>query len=646
MDELRDQFLLEGRELAQQAAADLLALERNPADAGLIAKVFRAVHTMKGGAGLFDLGPLGSLLHVAEDLLDGLRNKAFAADTATISALIGTIVQVERWLDDFERAGKLPADAAKQGSLLEAALRRASGGRVADTKPAAPAADADWARKLAAGSGDGSLTAVRYTPRSDCFFAGDDPLQMIRAVPDLRRLDIVPRGPWSPADTFDPFTCNLVFIAVFGAPRADIEAAFRFVSDQIELVALDDNGDGEAGDGEEADGAAAARMLRVPAARIDQLAEIADELMMAKSELAHLFGRIEGSGIDPALARNLAGAQATLDRLVARLHRTAVDLRLVPLSPMLRRFPAMAREIADGLGKQVALTVGGDTLEVDKSIVDGLFEPLLHLVRNAVDHGIESAEARLAAGKAAVAAVALETRRTGDSFVITLADDGGGIDRDHLRRAARERFGLNDATLAALSDQETLELIFRPGLSTSATVSELSGRGVGMDAVRNAVSALGGKVSVASTAGAGTTVSLTLPFRIVMTRVVTIDSGAERFGVPIDAIVETVRVVPEQIQPVRHGRAFIWRDRVLPLLDLPVLLGSGRNFSAGNGLHAMVVGEGDRLAAIAVDKFSDRIDVLMRPLEGFLAGIKGISGTALTGDGNVLLILNPVELIA
>ena len=642
MDELRDQFLLEGRELAQKAAADLLALERNPADAGLIAGVFRAVHTMKGGAGLFELGPLGSLLHVAEDLLDGLRNKALAADTAMISALIGTIMQVERWLDDFERTGKLPNDAAQQGGKLETALRHASGGQVADTKPSLPAADADWARRLAPGIGDGSLTAIRYTPRSDCFFAGDDPLQMIRAVPDLRRLDIVPRGPWSPADAFDPFTCNLVLLAVSGAPRADIEAAFRFVSDQIELVALD-----EESNSEEAEVAgAAARMLRVPAARIDQLAEIADELMAAKSELGHLFGRIEGSGIDPALSRNLGSVQATLDRLIARLHRTAVDLRLVPLSPMLSRFPALAREIADGLGKQVALTVGGDALEVDKSIVDGLFEPLLHLVRNAVDHGIEPAETRLAAGKLAVAAIGLEARRTGDSFVIVLADDGAGIDLDRLRGAARERFGLDDAALAALSDQETLELIFRPGLSTSARVSELSGRGVGMDAVRSAVNALGGKVTVASTQGAGTTVSLTLPFRIVMTRVVTIDSGAERFGVPIDAIVETVRVTPEQIQPVRHGRAFIWRDRVVPLLDLPLLLGESRNFPVGSGLHAMVVGEGDRLAAIAVDNFSDRIDVLMRPLEGFLAGIKGISGTALTGDGNVLLILNPAELIA
>jgi len=267
-------------------------------------------------------------------------------------------------------------------------------------------------------------------------------------------------------------------------------------------------------------------------------------------------------------------------------------------------------------------------------------------VRNAVDHGIERSETRLAAGKPAVATIMLEARRTGDSFVVALTDDGGGIDLDGLRHAARGRLDLDDAALAALTDQETLELIFRPGFSTSATVSELSGRGVGMDAVRSAVGALGGKVSVASTQGAGTTVSLTLPFRIVMTRVVTVASGAERFGVPIDAIVETVRVAPEQIQPVRHGRAFIWRDRVVPLLDLPVLLGGSRNFPGANGLHAMIVGDGDRLAAIAVDKFSDRIDVLMRPLEGFLAGIKGISGTALTGDGDVLLILDPAELIA
>jgi len=641
MDELRDQFLLEGRELAQQAAADLLALERDPADASLIARVFRAVHTMKGATGLFDLGPLGSLLHVAEDLLDGLRSKVLRPDTAMMSALIGTIVQVERWLDDFEAAGKLPTDAAERGRASEAALRQASGGRIAEAASAASAADTGWMEGLGGSAGD-RLTAIRYVPRSDCFFAGDDPLEMIRAVPDLRRLDILPREPWGPTDTFDPFACNLVFVAVSGAPRAEIEAAFRFVPDQVELVALDDKNEG--GDSEGA--MTAARMLRVPAARLDQLAETVDELMIAKNELTHLFRQIAEAGLDSGISRALTAGQTNIDRVAARLHRTVADLRLVPLSPLLRRFPVLAREIADGLGKQVELRVSGDSLEVDKSIVDGLFEPLLHLVRNAVDHGIETKEARSAAGKPATATITLEARRTGDSFVIALADDGRGIDLDRLRSTAREKLGLDGADLAALSEQDVLELIFRPGFSTSAKVSALSGRGVGMDAVRSAVGALGGKVSVASKAGAGTTVSLTLPFRIVMTRVVTVESGAERFGVPIDAIVETVRVAPEQIQPVRHGRAFIWRDRVLPLLDLPDLLGEGRNFPGANGLHAMVVGEGDRLAAIAVEKFSDRIDVLMRPLEGFLAGIKGISGTALTGDGHVLLILNPVELIA
>jgi two-component system chemotaxis sensor kinase CheA len=650
MDELRDQFLLEGRELAEQAGADLLTLERDPGNADLIARIFRAVHTMKGGAGLFDLGPLGSLLHAAEDLLDGLRRGVHAPDTAAISALIGAIVQVGRWLDDFERIGKLPGDAAKQGRSLEAVLRQACDGRAAEAMPAGPASDAQWARTLAAGlsAADAALTCFRYRPRGDCFFAGDDPLRVVQAVPDLRRLDIVPREPWGATDILDPFSCNLVFLGVSGAARAEIEAAFRFVPDQVELVALVAGNGGENAESEpETDTVtAAARMLRVPEARLDQLAETVDELLMAKNALAHLFAEIDAAGVDPALSRNLAGSRAALDRLVAGLHRTSVELRLVPLSPLLRRFPALARAIADGLGKQVQLTVGGDSLEVDKSVVDGLFEPLLHLVRNAVDHGIERAEAREAAGKPPGATIRLEARRAGDSFVIALTDDGAGIDLDRLRRTARERLGLDEQILASLSVQETLELVFRPGFSTSATVSELSGRGVGMDAVRTGVAALGGKVSIASTVGVGTTVSLTLPFRIVMSRIVTVESGAERFGVPVDAIVETVRVCPEQIQPVRHGRVFIWRDMVVPLFDLPVLLGSAGNFPGGHGLHAMIVGEGDRLAAISVDKFSDRVDVLLRPLEGYLSGIKGVSGTALTGDGNVLLVLDPVELVA
>jgi two-component system chemotaxis sensor kinase CheA len=639
MDELRDQFLLEGRELGQLAATSLLALERDPTDADLIAKVFRAVHTIKGGAGLFDLAPLGSLLHAAEDLLDGLRRRTLILDAAMISALIGAVVQVERWLDDFEATGSLPREAATHGLALEAALRQACGGE-AMTARVAPV-KTEWARDLAAGAGE-ALIAIRYAPLSDCFFTGDDPLQIMRAVPDLRRLEILPREPWGPAHTFDPFTCNFVFLALSGAPRADIEAVFRLIPDQVELAAPS----GESGDKETDSSEPAARMLRVPAARLDHLAEIVDEMMMVKNELGHLYRMLDGAGLAHAVGRSLAANRASLDRVVAQLHRATVDLRLTPLSPLLRRFPAMAREIADGQGKQVVLTVGGDALEVDKSVVDGLFEPLLHLVRNAVDHGIEPGEVRRAAGKPPVAAISLEARRTGDGFTIALSDDGRGIHIDRIRRTAIERHGFTEDDLAALSDQETFDLIFQPGFSTSAQVSTLSGRGVGMDAVRTAVTALGGKITVASVAGAGTTITLSLPFRIVMTRVVTVDSAGEHFGVPIDAIVETVRVTPDQIQPVRHGYAFVWRDRVVPLLDLTMLLSRSPSLSQANALHAMIVGDGDHLAAIAVDKFSDRIDVVLRPLEGILAGIKGISGTALTGDGAILLVLNPTELVA
>lgn len=545
MDELRDQFLLEARELARQAADELLALERDPEDAQAIDRVFRAVHTMKGGTGLFDLAPLGALLHAAEDLLDELRHRRLAAGQAMISALIGTIMQTERWLDAFEEDGGLPDNAAVLGRGLEAALRAAAGGD--GPAPAAPepaAALMEWA----------------------------------------------------------------------------------------------------AGGTESAAGAA--RMLRVPAARLDQLAQIVDELMLAKAELAHLIGQLGEAGMEAGVPRRLLSGQATLDRLGARLHRAVAELRLVPLSLLVRRFPALARDIADQLGKRVELVVAGEMFEVDKSIVDGLFEPLLHLVRNAVDHGIEPPERRAAAGKAPGATITLAARRHGDRFVLTLADDGAGIDPARLREAARGRLGMGEAELAALSRRDMLDLIFRPGFSTAAAVGAVSGRGVGMDAVRAAVAAMGGKVAVDSIVGAGTTVSLTLPLRIVMSRVVTVQAGGERFGVPVEAIVETVRVTPRQIQPVRHGRAFIWRDRVVPLFELAALLGAASGGEAADGCQAMVIGAGDRLAAIAVDRFSSRMDVSIRPPEGVLAGIRGISGTALAGDGHVLLILNPDELVA
>jgi two-component system chemotaxis sensor kinase CheA len=644
MSGLLEQFVIEGRELVQQATDDLLALERDPTDATRLDSAFRAVHTLKGSVGLFDLLPMGLALHAAEDLLEAVRSGGLGMDRGVVDALLGAIAATEAWIEAVAHAGALPGDAAERARLLEAALRAPlSAGR--PPEKAAPPRRPDWLPALvlrqsavvaAAQAAGRTVTALRYRPAPDCFFLGDDPLALVRAVPELAALEVAPREPW-PEAGLDVFTCNLDILLLSTGGIEEVRRVFRFVADQVEVAELAQ----AAAIPEEkaAIGAAdrASRSLRVDAARIDALLDLVGELVIAKNRLSHLVA--EAGIADPRLARLLGDNQAAIERLTEAMHRAVTEVRMVPLSRTFGRFPRLVRETAARLGKAVRLEVDGGATEADKAVVDGLFEPLLHLLRNAVDHGIEDAAARAAAGKPAEGRVSLSARRVGDGLVIDVADDGGGIDAARLRRVAKARRLMPDAAVDALDDAAAAELVFLPGFSTAASVTSVSGRGVGMDAVRTAVEALGGRVALLGTPGRGSTVRIAVPQGPAATKLLILRVGEQRLGVPIEVIAETARIAAERILPLRDGEAFALRDRTVPLLKLARLLGVAAA-PRGGSAHVVITGAGEARVGLEVDGFLGRTDVLLRPLEGLLAGMPGMLGTALLGDGQVLMVLD------
>ena len=388
---------------------------------------------------------------------------------------------------------------------------------------------------------------------------------------------------------------------------------------------------------------ASSRVLRVDADRLDAMADILGELIVAKNGLSHLAA--QAGALDTRFARALTVNQTIIDRLVGDLHRELGNLRMVPLGRTLRRFPRLVRDIADKLGKQVSLEIKGDDVEADKAVVDGLFEPMLHVLRNAVDHGIEEASARHRAGKPLNGLIVVQAKREGDHVVITIADDGPGIDSSKVRAAATESGLRTAAAVDALDDASALDLIFAPGLSTAATVSDISGRGVGMDVVRTGIEALGGRVAISSLAGKGTTLRLTLPQAVIITTVMVATVGQERFGIPMDAIVETARFPIDRVTPIRSGAAFVLRNRTIPLLRLADLLDVSAPKSGDADVKVLIAEAGDQRVGIEVDDFAERIDVLLRPMTGLLASMPGILGTALLGDGAVLMVLDVPELV-
>lgn len=390
----------------------------------------------------------------------------------------------------------------------------------------------------------------------------------------------------------------------------------------------------------------APRALRVDVERVDALVNLTGELMVAKNALAHAAALAESSGDGPALAQLLKAQHAQLDRLVTELQRSVLNIRVLPLRQVFQRFPRLVREMVATLGKPARLVMEGEATEADKAIVENLFEPLLHILRNAFDHGVEDAQERARAGKSPSATVTLRARRDGDRVVVEVEDDGRGVDVQRVRAIAARRGVVTEETLQAMSDEEATGLIFAPGFSTAAEVTSLSGRGVGMDAVRTAIERLGGRVTVESRFGHGTLVRLTLPFTIVMSRVMTVEAGGQVFGIPMEAVVETVRLPRAHIQAVGSARAFVLRGRTLPLIDLGETLGRHPRTAGQDGESYVVVATaaGQR-AGLEVDRLGDRLDVMLKPMAGLLTNTPGVAGTTLMGDGRVLLVLDLQELL-
>ncbi|MBP0496455.1 chemotaxis protein CheA [Pararoseomonas indoligenes] len=645
MNELLEQFLVESRELVQAAADDLLALERNPGDPARLDGAFRAVHTLKGSVALFELAPMGAALHAGEDLLEALRRGAAAPDRVAMDTLLALVGASEAWLESFAADGRLPEAAEAEGRALESALRARMSGVAAPSAPP-PAASQDWlpallereAAAIARARTEGqALTALRYAPSPDCFFLGDDPVATLRALPGPIALHIAPREPW-PADGPAPFTCNIVIEAVFAAPEAELRKGLRLVADQVALAPVPVPAPAPSGPG-----LPAPRGLRVDAARVDALVDLAGELVVARNGLAHLVARVGEE--NPALARALAESEAGIGRLAERMHRTALGLRLVPLGRAFARLPRLVRETAGGLGKEVTFTVLGEAVEADRTVVDGLFDPLLHLLRNAVDHGIEPTGAREAAGKPRTGRITLSAAREDGGVAVTLSDDGAGMDPARLRAVAKARGVADAATIDALDDREALDLVFRPGFSTAGAVTAISGRGVGMDAVRAAVEALGGRVTLSSIPGQGTSVRLLLPGGAAVMGVLTVRAGGELYGIPAETVAETARLPKAAIQPLGAGEAFVLRGRTLPVLRLAALLGL-EPAPRGATARLLVTGGGTDGVALEVEGFGGRLDVLLRPPQGLLRGLPGLVGTALLGDGSALLVLDLPDLLA
>jgi two-component system chemotaxis sensor kinase CheA len=765
MNALLQLFVAEARDLLREASEDLLALERTPGNEDAINRLFRSVHTLKGSSGLFEAQPMTQVLHAAEDIFQAVRERGLVLTPEMVDLALKALDQVGRWTDDLDRREAMPDDAGPIAKELVKELRTRFGQRAGEVlaKPevqvhpnATIPPPVQWFREdvliaaAATAERNGSINLVSYLPDEGCFFGGEDPLHLAMQIPQLAALGAEARLPRVSLSDLNPFSCNLGFHAFSTAGRAEIEALFRYVPDQVTITefapsallrdanhaepavtlstvvrvllreqidllgmeapvdemagriaaaarvasnalrfdnrteaaatietvcaealascrtgplsdaiadilnadapALDLPGPASASDLVAQPAADAAervvsRTLRVDQEKVDALMNLVGELVVAKNSLPFLARRAEQHYGLRELGREIKDQYGVIDRIAQELQGAIMAVRMMPVGQVFDRFPRLVRDLSRKLNKQVELVIEGESTEADKNVIECLFDPLLHMVRNSLDHGIETSDERAASGKPAAATVRLVARHEGDQVVIEVIDDGRGIDPEVIKRKAYERGLLDEARLATITDDEATMLVFAAGFSTAEQVSDLSGRGVGMDVVRNTVEKAGGRIAMTSAKGRGTTVRLSLPLSMAVSRVMTVALGDRLFGIPMDLIHGTVKVPRRDVARIKGREAFVLRDRVVPLVRLAQLLEIPDTTGGADEIAVLVVRVDGQTIGLGISSFGEGMEVILKPLGGMLANIVGYAGTALLGDGRVLLVLDLKELI-
>lgn len=395
------------------------------------------------------------------------------------------------------------------------------------------------------------------------------------------------------------------------------------------------------------DAYAGPKSIKVDQAKIDRLMNLIGEMVVAKNALPYLAGRAETVFGVRDLSREIKSQYAVINRIAEEMQDSIMQVRMMPISFVFQRFPRLVRDTAQKLGKEVNLILEGEETEADKNVIESLGDPLVHIVRNSLDHGIELPDVRRALGKPVAGTIVIRATQEADRVIIEISDDGKGIDPDVIKRKALEKGIIDQERLERLTDQEAVNLVFAAGFSTAEVVSDLSGRGVGMDVVRTAIEKVNGTIHLESEKGKGTRMRLSLPLSMAVTNVMIIESNNQMFGVPMGTVVETVRIPRADIRTIKKHQTTVLRGRIVPLKSLNALLGQHVPPKANeeDELAVLVVTLGGESVGILVDDFRETVDIILKPMTGVLAGLAAYSGSALLGDGSVLMVLDMKEIV-
>ncbi|WP_419759416.1 chemotaxis protein CheA [Acidisoma sp.] len=676
MAEIREVFFQECEEQLGELESGLLKMQAGTKDAETVNAVFRAVHSIKGGAGIFALDGLVRFAHVFETSLDAIRSGKMQAEPH-VMALLLRAADVLMDLVKAARKGETVPESRTQGLVAEFAALAASGG----AKPAAAAPPPAAPPPPIAPETPKRTWIVRLTPNAALYAKGNETALLLRELLRLGEAEVeIDTSQLPGLSDLDPEGAYLTWTITLTTDRdaAAVREIFEFVEDDCELVVFErpefnffDDPAPEPVAEEvapaippvrikpeetlahpEAETAAAPHPVDVMAAqaensssvsatirvdldRVDRMIDLVGELVITEAMLSQRV-------LEAGLARTSAVAMALeeLEALTREIQDSVMAIRAQPVRSVFQRMPRLVRELAIQTGKQVRLVMEGEGTEVDKTVIERISDPLTHMIRNAIDHGLESPADRVTVGKPAEGLVRLVALHRSGRIVIEVADDGAGINRPRVRAKAIER-GLVSAD-APLTDDEIDNLIFLPGFSTADTVSSISGRGVGMDVVRRSVQAMGGRITIASRPGQGSTFTLSLPLTLAVLDGMVVRTSEQTLIIPLGAVLETLRPNTADIYPLDSRTSVLaLRGGYVPIVDVAEVLEFGQRSSVPEQSVALLVeSEGGSRAILLVDEIQGQRQVVIKSIEANYRAVYGIAAATVMGDGHVALILD------
>ena len=596
MAEIRNDFLVEAQEMIEGLDQQFVKLEADPSDTGLVNEIFRSMHSMKGSAGFLGFTHLVEVAHRAESVLNKVRQGEIQVSGDIITVILEAVDVVKALVSDIRETGT-DHHVETQGisEKLDVLL---------------------------------SSPAVAAAPVSV-----DEPAPVPHAVAASHPVVVPAPAPQAVAASAPVPVATPVQAVKPAAPPASKPAS---------------SAQAEAGDGKSAKGGKGGeedQTIRVETRRLDTVMNLVGELVLCRNRMMKIGSGLERAHEGDPLGRELGETLAQLSLVSSDLQLAVMKTRMVPIKKVMARFPRMVRDLAQKLGKQVRLDLQGEDTELDKSVADEIGDPLVHLVRNSIDHGIEPPVVRMESGKPPDGTVRISASQEGNSIVIRISDDGAGLRLDRIKAKALSKGLVSEGELSSMDERGIMNLIFHPGFSTADQVTDVSGRGVGMDVVRTNIRRLNGSVEVSSEQGKGSMITIKLPLTIAIIQALVVGVEQQLFAIPLVSVIEAVKISKRDIKTVDGRPVMNLRDRVLPLLRLcdefEVVTTSG----APNEGYVVVVASGERRLGLVVDRLQAQEEIVIKSMGDFLGEIKGVAGATITGDGKVILILDINEFV-